>query len=89
MRLEPCNRAEELGIDDIAQFLRFVSACFRQKRKTIRNNLAGLVGKEVMEGWPEAGMRAEQLGLEAFAEMYRRTQQSLPRSREQPLPGEH
>ena len=88
VRLEPCNRAEELGIGDGEEFLRFVSACFRQKRKTIRNNLAGVVGKEAMEGWAEAGMRAEQLGLERFAEIYRRIRQSSEAPTEPPLQGE-
>jgi len=62
----------DLGVGDRAAFLRFLSHCFRQKRKTLRNNLAGVYGKEVIDPWPEAGLRAEQLTLEQFAEMYRR-----------------
>jgi hypothetical protein len=30
-------------------------------------------GKEMIDAWPEAGMRAEQIALEQFAEMYKRT----------------
>jgi 16S rRNA (adenine1518-N6/adenine1519-N6)-dimethyltransferase len=52
--------------------LRFVGHCFRHKRKTIRNNLAQIYGKEIVEAWPEAGLRAEQISLEQFEEMYRR-----------------
>jgi len=59
-------------VPEPARFLEFVGHCFHQKRKTIRNNLAGLYGKEIIETWPEAGMRAEQLTLDQFAEMYRR-----------------
>lgn len=66
--LEPHNRA----VPDAAQFLEFVGRCFHQKRKTIRNNLVGIYGKELIESWPEAGMRAEQITLEQFVEMYRR-----------------
>jgi 16S rRNA (adenine1518-N6/adenine1519-N6)-dimethyltransferase len=59
------------ALDDAA-FLGFVGRCFHQKRKTIRNNLAESYGKERIESWPEAGLRAEQIPLEGFVEMYRR-----------------
>ncbi len=65
-------RARELGVGDAAAFLAFVGQCFRHKRKTIRNNLAELYGKEVVERWPEAALRAEQISLEQFAQMYGR-----------------
>ena len=60
------------GLTDPTPFLTFASQCFRQKRKTLRNNLAGVYGKDAMDGWPEAGKRAEELTLEEFAELYRR-----------------
>jgi len=72
IRLVPRDRTAELGISDPARFLEFVSRSFRQKRKTLRNNLAGTYGKELVDTWPEAGLRAEQLTLEKFAELYRR-----------------
>jgi 16S rRNA (adenine1518-N6/adenine1519-N6)-dimethyltransferase len=72
VQLLPRNHAAELEIADPARFLRFAGHCFRQKRKTLRNNLAGAYGKEAMDGWPEAGKRAEELTLEQFAELYRR-----------------
>jgi 16S rRNA (adenine1518-N6/adenine1519-N6)-dimethyltransferase len=65
--LEP--RVKALEIADPDDFVRFVGQCFRQKRKTIRNNLAPV---EDAAGWPEAGLRAEQLSLEQFREMYER-----------------
>lgn len=68
--LEP--RRRNLAIADREAFLKFVGQCFRHKRKTIRNNLAEIYGSERIETWPEAKLRAEQLSLEQFAEMYRR-----------------
>jgi 16S rRNA (adenine1518-N6/adenine1519-N6)-dimethyltransferase len=62
----------DLGVRDREAFLRFLSQCFRQKRKTLRNNLAGIYGKEAIDSWPEAGLRAEQIKLEQFAEMFQR-----------------
>ena len=37
--LTPRNRAAEFGVEDKEAFLGFLSACFRQKRKMLRNNL--------------------------------------------------
>lgn len=54
-----------------ARFLEFVSRAFRHKRKTLRNNLAPFCGGEVA-AWPEASLRAEQLSLEQFVDLYRR-----------------
>ena len=67
--LEP-RRPPDVG--DMDAFLKFVTQCFRHKRKTLRNNLAEVYGKELVDAWPEAGLRAEQLSVEQFAEMYRR-----------------
>lgn len=71
LRFQPRDRAGELGIGGRRDFLRFVSLCFRQKRKTLRNNLAARYGAAV-DAWPEAALRAEQIGLPTFAAMYRR-----------------
>ncbi len=59
-------------IDDAAKFLKFVGHCFHQKRKTLRNNLAHVYGKEAVDAWPEAGLRAEQIPVEQFVALYRR-----------------
>ena len=72
VRLTPRPRARELGIDDPEKFLRFVGRCFQYKRKTLRNNLAGSCGREMVDRWPEASLRAERISLETFAELYRR-----------------
>ena len=61
-----------LGVEDTEGLLRFMGQCFRQKRKAIRNNLAAIYGKDLVDSWPEAALRAEQIPLEQFAEMYRR-----------------
>jgi 16S rRNA (adenine1518-N6/adenine1519-N6)-dimethyltransferase len=68
--LEP--RRDPVDVDDLYAFLNFVAQCFRHKRKTLRNNLAEIYGKEVVESWPEAGLRAEQLSMDQFTEIYRR-----------------
>jgi 16S rRNA (adenine1518-N6/adenine1519-N6)-dimethyltransferase len=68
IRLTPRS---ELAVDDPAAFLAFASACFRQKRKTLRNNLAGAYAAELYESRPEISRRAEQLSLPEFVELYR------------------
>lgn len=71
IRFVPNGRAASLGVVDVPAFLRFVSFCFRQKRKTLRNNLLPHYGGQVND-WPEVNMRAEQIDMETFAAMYRR-----------------
>lgn len=72
VRLSPSARAEALGISDAARFLHFVSRCFHQKRKTLRNNLAGDYPRERLDAMPEASARAEQLAVEQLASLYHR-----------------
>ena len=64
----PCAPA----MPDPEAFLKFAAQCFRHKRKTIRNNLAVMYGKGVIESWPEAALRAEQLSLLQLEEMWTR-----------------
>jgi 16S rRNA (adenine1518-N6/adenine1519-N6)-dimethyltransferase len=78
VRLTP---RESLPVDDAGAFLRFVSTCFRQKRKTLRNNLCGAFPREVTDALPEAGMRAEQLPVAAFVDLYRRVSEAVKSSR--------
>jgi 16S rRNA (adenine1518-N6/adenine1519-N6)-dimethyltransferase len=52
------------------EFLRFVSVCFRQKRKTLRNNLAGLYPREALDAVPGLGRRAEELSVDEFASLH-------------------
>lgn len=75
VRLAPPGQGEALGVSAPEDFLRFVSACFRQKRKTLRNNLRALVPPAQMEdALTLAGLapraRAEELSLEEFARLF-------------------
>jgi 16S rRNA (adenine1518-N6/adenine1519-N6)-dimethyltransferase len=53
---------------DLPALLEFVGRCFKHKRKTLRNNLRPFYGP-VVDGLPEAGLRAEQLQLMQFADL--------------------
>lgn len=53
-------------------FLRFLAACFAQKRKTLRNNLRGQYPPSLVDEQPEAAQRAEQLSLDALRTLYGR-----------------
>ena len=74
----PGERAR-LNIGDAgneARFLKFVQACFSQKRKTLRNNLRSISSEEEIHAALNAtglrlDARAEQLSLSQFAEMFR------------------
>jgi 16S rRNA (adenine1518-N6/adenine1519-N6)-dimethyltransferase len=70
VRLEP--HADLPAADQAEGFLKFVAQCFHQKRKTIRNNLAESYGKDLVDAWPEAALRAEQIGMDGFKAMYDR-----------------
>jgi 16S rRNA (adenine1518-N6/adenine1519-N6)-dimethyltransferase len=59
-----------------ARFLKFVQACFSQKRKTLRNNLRSISSEaQIHAALTAAGLRAdaraEQLTLAQFAEIFR------------------
>jgi 16S rRNA (adenine1518-N6/adenine1519-N6)-dimethyltransferase len=68
VRLTP-RREVEAGAE---QFLEFVGRCFQYKRKTLRNNLAGLYDRRLLNEIPEIGRRAEQFSPAEFAALYRR-----------------
>ncbi len=55
----------------LEELLAFVGRCFSHKRKTLRNNLRPFYGAPV-DQLPEAGLRAEQLTLDGFVELYSR-----------------
>lgn len=69
IRLTPRDEQNEFGVDDLPAFLAFARACFRQKRKTLRNNLAPMFGEKI-EGLKEARLRAEQLSVAEIAELF-------------------
>jgi 16S rRNA (adenine1518-N6/adenine1519-N6)-dimethyltransferase len=56
-------------VHDPADLVRFAGLCFRQKRKMLRNNLAGVFPAEAVDAQPEARMRAEQLSVVQLAEV--------------------
>jgi 16S rRNA (adenine1518-N6/adenine1519-N6)-dimethyltransferase len=75
LRLQFAPRFAELGVD-AAGFNDFLKQCFAQKRKTLQNNLraAGYNVEELAAAWPVSipvQARAESLGLEPMAELYR------------------
>jgi 16S rRNA (adenine1518-N6/adenine1519-N6)-dimethyltransferase len=75
LRMQFAPRFAELGVD-AAGFNDFLRRCFAQKRKTLQNNLraAGYSVEELSAAWPvsiPARARAESLGLELMAELYR------------------
>jgi 16S rRNA (adenine1518-N6/adenine1519-N6)-dimethyltransferase len=72
--LEP--RPRPLPAGDFEDFLRFAAQCFRYKRKTLRNNLVEVYGREAVDAWPEAGLRAEQISLEGLLEIFGRARRS-------------
>ena len=55
--------------DDPKGLVRFAGLCFRQKRKMIRNNLAGAFPTEAIQAQPEARLRAEQLSVLQLADL--------------------
>jgi 16S rRNA (adenine1518-N6/adenine1519-N6)-dimethyltransferase len=63
VRLTPRDASADFGIENIPAFLDFASACFRHKRKTLRNNLSDRYGRENLAGLPESRSRAEQLSI--------------------------
>jgi len=68
IRITPLKREESV---DTTAFLRFASACFRLKRKTLRNNLAALYPREVVDSHAGLSRRAEELSIKDFLELYR------------------
>jgi 16S rRNA (adenine1518-N6/adenine1519-N6)-dimethyltransferase len=69
--LEPRDAMSEWNLPDKRAFLRFVSACFQHKRKTLRNNLAPVYGKERLDALPEGCLRAEQLSVPQLIALHR------------------
>lgn len=57
--------------EQLNQLLWFVGKCFLHKRKTLRNNLRGIYGEQA-DSMPEARLRAEQLSIQQFVDLFRR-----------------
>ncbi|MFZ1944915.1 MAG: ribosomal RNA small subunit methyltransferase A, partial [Acidobacteriaceae bacterium] len=80
VRVDMHPRFQELQVERTA-FMRFLQLCFRQKRKTLVNNLKGAGFAEttnIVAAIEKAGLslnvRAEAVSLEAMASIYRRLQ---------------
>jgi 16S rRNA (adenine1518-N6/adenine1519-N6)-dimethyltransferase len=54
------------------QLITFVGRCFAHKRKTLRNNLKAFYPAAELEALPEAGLRAEEIPVEQFVNLYDR-----------------
>jgi 16S rRNA (adenine1518-N6/adenine1519-N6)-dimethyltransferase len=66
------NRRTELGCDETF-FKTVVKTAFNQRRKTLRNSLKSLLGKEnAISGMPIFDKRPEQLSVEEFIELTNR-----------------
>ena len=74
IRLTP---RQTVAVSDPDEFLKFASVCFRQKRKTLRNNLAAAYPREAYESRPEISKRAEQLTLSEFVALYDHLKEAL------------
>jgi 16S rRNA (adenine1518-N6/adenine1519-N6)-dimethyltransferase len=59
-------------VPDPASFLKFASICFRQKRKTLRNNLAPVYGNDAVERLELGRIRAEQIPLRDLTVIFQR-----------------
>lgn len=56
--------------EETAAFLSFAATCFRQKRKTLRNNLLVRYPKELVNRVAADKLRAEQLSIEQLREIH-------------------
>jgi 16S rRNA (adenine1518-N6/adenine1519-N6)-dimethyltransferase len=61
-------RSQPIG-EDPKGIIEFAGLCFRQKRKMLRNNLAGTYPLEAIDAQPEARLRAEQLSVSQLADL--------------------
>jgi 16S rRNA (adenine1518-N6/adenine1519-N6)-dimethyltransferase len=66
VRLEP----RDSKIKDLPLFLKFAGNCFRYKRKTLRNNLAGLYDRSAVEFLVGPKDRAEALSIAELAKLF-------------------
>ena len=65
-------------IDDLQSFLKFAGNCFRYKRKTLRNNLAGLYDRSAIESLIGPKDRAEALSIAQLGQLF--TALTIPRA---------
>ena len=70
VQLEPRDAARDFEIKNLVRFLKFTGNCFRYKRKTLRNNLAGLFDRAAIESAVGPKQRAEQMGIPELAKLF-------------------
>jgi 16S rRNA (adenine1518-N6/adenine1519-N6)-dimethyltransferase len=75
VRLRPPGTAAELKVGEPGPFLAFASACFRHKRKTLRNNLRGTytavaVSEALAAARLDPRARAEEMSLADFTKLF-------------------
>lgn len=75
LRMRVAPRFEELGVDE-SGFIAFLKSLFGQKRKTLVNNLKGAyerdrIASAMKKAKLESGVRAEAVGLEEMATLYK------------------
>jgi 16S rRNA (adenine1518-N6/adenine1519-N6)-dimethyltransferase len=63
-------RLTPIAAPQSAEFLDFASACFRHKRKTLRNNLASRYPKDTLDSLPIITRRAEQLSVQELFDLF-------------------
>ncbi|MBI3679125.1 MAG: ribosomal RNA small subunit methyltransferase A [Acidobacteria bacterium] len=61
-----------IAVKDVAGFVRFAGNCFKQKRKTLRNNLEAVYPG--LGHFPEARLRAEQLTIPQLIALWQRVE---------------
>lgn len=57
-------------------FEEFLEACFRQKRKTLRNNLSSVYDRRLLAAIPATACRAEQMPVAELHRLYRQLEQA-------------
>ena len=77
VRLEPRPAREDFGIEDLNSFLKFAGNSFRYKRKTLRNNLAGLFDRSAVEAVVGPKDRAEQMDVPDLVKLFTSLTRSL------------
>lgn len=75
VKLTPRDAFKDFHIADRQKFLKFAGLCFRQKRKTLRNNLSALYRREQLEDLIEPKQRAEQMTISELAMLFREIQE--------------
>jgi 16S rRNA (adenine1518-N6/adenine1519-N6)-dimethyltransferase len=70
VRLQP-RRQEAPWLSAGPGFEEFLGICFRQKRKTLRNNLSASYDRRLLAEIPATALRAEQMPVEELYRIYR------------------